>query len=122
MGILPRPPLKADAGKNAVQLGSKPKNLSRGKKARTAVPEAEFLRNLGLGGEVDVRKLVSSFGLTVTEAALAAILVRGHSIEAAAVQLSITTREARSHLKRIFMKTDLHSGLRVSRRSTVLES
>jgi DNA-binding CsgD family transcriptional regulator len=48
------------------------------------------------------------YGLTRGEAALAASLVRGKSIEEAAEELFISPHTARTHLKRIFMKTDTH--------------
>ena len=48
------------------------------------------------------------YGLTRGEAALAASLVRGKSLEAAAAELCISPHTARTHLKRIFMKTDTH--------------
>ncbi len=57
---------------------------------------------------VDERALSSLYGLTRGEAALAALLVQGQSIEDAAGQLFISTHTARTHLKRIFMKTDTH--------------
>jgi DNA-binding CsgD family transcriptional regulator len=60
--------------------------------------------NLG----VDEKALVSIYGLTRGEAALAAKVVQGKSIEAAADELCISPHTARTHLKRIFMKTDTH--------------
>lgn len=61
-----------------------------------------------LGLVVDERALVSLYGLTRGEAALAAKLVQGKSIEDAANELFISAHTARTHLKRIFMKTDTH--------------
>lgn len=61
-----------------------------------------------LGLVVDERALVSLYGLTRGEAALAAKLVQGKSIEEAAGELYISAHTARTHLKRIFMKTDTH--------------
>jgi len=58
--------------------------------------------------EVNADILSRLYGLTRGEAALAAILVRGKSIEEAAEQLFISPHTARTHLKRIFMKTDTH--------------
>ena len=57
---------------------------------------------------VDEKALVSIYGLTRGEAALAAKIVQGKSIEAAADELCISPHTARTHLKRIFMKTDTH--------------
>ena len=57
---------------------------------------------------VDERALISLFGLTRGEASFAAKIVQGKSIEQAAAELFISTHTARTHLKRIFMKTDTH--------------
>jgi len=57
---------------------------------------------------VDERALSSVYGLTRGEAALAAKLVQGKSIEIASEELFISAHTARTHLKRIFMKTDTH--------------
>jgi len=61
-----------------------------------------------LGLEVDPGDLCRLYGLTRGEAALAVHLVRGKSIEEAAEALFISPHTARTHLKRIFMKTDTH--------------
>jgi len=58
--------------------------------------------------EVDEAVLRKLYGLTRGEAALAAILMQGKSIDDAAAQLFISPHTARTHLKRIFMKTDTH--------------
>jgi DNA-binding CsgD family transcriptional regulator len=60
------------------------------------------------GLEVDESILSKLYGLTRGEATLAAHLLRGKSIEEAAEQLFISPHTARTHLKRIFMKTDTH--------------
>jgi DNA-binding CsgD family transcriptional regulator len=61
-----------------------------------------------LGLVVDERALSSLYGLTRGEAVLAARLAQGRSIEEAAAELFISAHTARTHLKRIFMKTDTH--------------
>jgi DNA-binding CsgD family transcriptional regulator len=61
-----------------------------------------------LGLEVDESVLSKLYGLTRGEAALAAHLLRGKSIEEAAELLFVSPHTARTHLKRIFMKTDTH--------------
>ena len=48
------------------------------------------------------------FGLTPSEAKLAAILVKGDALDHAAEMLSITRETARQRLKAIFAKTDTH--------------
>jgi len=60
------------------------------------------------GVDIDEGVLCKLYGLTRGEAALAAILLQGKSIEEAAAQLFISPHTARTHLKRIFMKTDTH--------------
>jgi DNA-binding CsgD family transcriptional regulator len=60
------------------------------------------------GVEVNADMLVKLYGLTRGEAGLAAHLVKGQSIEEAAAAMFISPHTARTHLKRIFMKTDTH--------------
>jgi DNA-binding CsgD family transcriptional regulator len=57
---------------------------------------------------VDEQALSSLYGLTRGEATLAALLMQGLSLDEAAAQLFISSHTARTHLKRIFMKTDTH--------------
>lgn len=61
-----------------------------------------------LGLVVNEQALISLYGLTRGEAALAQKLVQGQSIEESAAELFISPHTARTHLKRIFMKTDTH--------------
>jgi DNA-binding CsgD family transcriptional regulator len=61
-----------------------------------------------LGLEIDESVLIKLYGLTRGEAGLATHLLRGKSIEEAAASLFISPHTARTHLKRIFMKTDTH--------------
>jgi DNA-binding CsgD family transcriptional regulator len=58
--------------------------------------------------DVNITVLIRLYGLTRGEASLAAALMRGKSIEEAAEELFISPHTARTHLKRIFMKTDTH--------------
>lgn len=76
-----------------------------GSENRTALLK---LYDQDLGLEVDAGDLCRLYGLTRGEAALAVLLVRGKSIEEAAEELFISPHTARTHLKRIFMKTDTH--------------
>ena len=71
-------------------------------------PALLMLYDQELSLKVNVDVLSKLYGLTRGEAALAAILVRGKSIEEAADELFISPHTARTHLKRIFMKTDTH--------------
>lgn len=57
---------------------------------------------------VDETVLCKLYGLTRAEAALAANLLQGKSIEEAAAELVISHHTARTHTKRIFMKTDTY--------------
>jgi DNA-binding CsgD family transcriptional regulator len=61
-----------------------------------------------IGLQVDAGDLCRLYGLTRGEAALAVRLVQGKSIDDAAAELFISPHTARTHLKRIFMKTDTH--------------
>jgi DNA-binding CsgD family transcriptional regulator len=76
-----------------------------GTDSRTALLK---LYDQDMGLEVDAGDLCRLYGLTRGEAALAVLLVRGKSIEEAAAELFISPHTARTHLKRIFMKTDTH--------------
>ena len=58
--------------------------------------------------EVNLSTLSKLYGLTRGEAVLTASLMRGKSIDEAADELFISPHTARTHLKRIFMKTDTH--------------
>jgi DNA-binding CsgD family transcriptional regulator len=70
---------------------------------RTALVE---LYDQDSGLEVDAGDLCRLYGFTRGEAALALHLVRGKTIDEAAAALFISPHTARTHLKRIFMKTD----------------
>jgi len=61
-----------------------------------------------MGMVVDEGALSRIYGLTRGEAALARHLIQGISLEEAAEKLFISPHTARTHLKRIFMKTDTH--------------
>jgi DNA-binding CsgD family transcriptional regulator len=61
-----------------------------------------------MGMVVDESALSRIYGLTRGEAALATHLIQGRSLEEAAEKLFISLHTARTHLKRIFMKTDTH--------------
>jgi len=77
----------------------------QGAEQRTALLK---LYDQDLGLVVDERALISLYGLTRSEAALTTKLIQGKSVEEAAAQLFISAHTARTHLKRIFMKTDTH--------------
>jgi len=77
----------------------------RDRNSRTALLK---LYDRDLGVIVDEHALSSLYGLTRGEAGLAARLVQGKSLEEASAELFISTHTARTHLKRIFMKTDTH--------------
>lgn len=49
-----------------------------------------------------------TYGLTRSEAIVASMLVDGYSLEDIALELGVETSTARSHLKRVFTKTETH--------------
>jgi len=77
----------------------------RGTEQKTALMK---LYDQDQGLVVNEKALISLYGLTRSEAAFAAELVQGRSIEEAAQEIFISAHTARTHLKRIFMKTDTH--------------
>jgi DNA-binding CsgD family transcriptional regulator len=76
-----------------------------GSTGRTALLK---LYDQDMGMMVDEGALSRIYGLTRGEAALATHLIQGRSLEEAAEKLFISLHTARTHLKRIFMKTDTH--------------
>lgn len=56
----------------------------------------------------DPRILMETYALTRSEAIVAAMLVDGNSLEDIAEKLGVEMSTARSHLKRVFAKTDTH--------------
>jgi DNA-binding CsgD family transcriptional regulator/PAS domain-containing protein len=52
--------------------------------------------------------LCEFYHMTPAEARLTALIVSGHSLHAAATSLSITKNTARTHMKRIYVKTETH--------------
>ncbi len=76
-----------------------------GTSGRTALLK---LYDQDMGMLVDEGALSRIYGLTRGEAALARHLIQGISLEEAAEKLFISPHTARTHLKRIFMKTDTH--------------
>lgn len=73
--------------------------------ARTALMT---ISDPAVGPETNERDLVRLYGLTRGEAAIAALVIQGKTIEEAADALFISAHTARTHLKRIFSKTDTH--------------
>lgn len=71
-------------------------------------------------GAPDEARLRQFYGLTPTEARLAALIARGKSIEEVAGTLGITTGTARVHLKHVFSKT--HTGRQAELVHLVLSS
>ena len=60
------------------------------------------------GGAEQLTMLRQAFGLTSSEARIAACLAGGKSLEEAAQEMAIAQETARSHLKAVFRKTDTH--------------
>ena len=65
-----------------------------------------FINDPEIKVSLDATTLFTTYGLTRSEANLARCLLNGKNLEQAAEELSITSNTARTHLKRIFMKTD----------------
>lgn len=55
-----------------------------------------------------IRQLLDLYHLTPAEARLAALIVGGYSLRAAACRLHISNNTARTHMKRIYDKTETH--------------
>jgi DNA-binding CsgD family transcriptional regulator/PAS domain-containing protein len=55
-----------------------------------------------------VRQLYDLYHLTPAEARLAALILRGYSLHAAARRLHVSNNTARTHMKRIYDKTETH--------------
>jgi DNA-binding CsgD family transcriptional regulator len=53
-------------------------------------------------------RLMQAYGLTVAEAGVAQLLLRGHSNAAIAERLHITVETARTHVRRLLAKTSTH--------------
>jgi DNA-binding CsgD family transcriptional regulator len=58
---------------------------------------------------IDPEMLQQMYGMTPTEARVASGIIRGRNMEEIAEELAIEISTARSHLKRVFQKTDTHS-------------
>src|SRR6185437_1745585 len=65
-----------------------------------------FVRPLDHGAGVP--RLCGYYRMTPAEARLAALILQGHSLLAAASELHITKNTARTHMKRIYVKTATH--------------
>jgi DNA-binding CsgD family transcriptional regulator len=70
--------------------------------------KAVFISARDRGQETGEEHLRRLYDLTPTEAALASLLVQGMSLKDAAAELNVAENTARTHLKRIFDKTDTH--------------
>jgi DNA-binding CsgD family transcriptional regulator/PAS domain-containing protein len=55
-----------------------------------------------------VQRLCGYYHMTPAEARLAALILRGHSLLAAASELHVSMNTARTHMKRIYLKTATH--------------
>lgn len=70
--------------------------------------KAVFISSRDRGQETSEEHLRRLYDLTPSEAGLASFLVQGMSLKEASAELNITENTARTHLKRIFDKTDTH--------------
>jgi DNA-binding CsgD family transcriptional regulator len=53
-------------------------------------------------------RLIQAYGLTMAEAGIAQLLLRGNDIAAVAARLTISLETARTHLRRLLVKTGTH--------------
>jgi DNA-binding CsgD family transcriptional regulator len=73
--------------------------------ARVAV----FITESDVSGAIDRTAVTDTFRLTQREADVALLLASGHDLIGVAAELGLTHSTVRSHLKRVFDKTDVHS-------------
>jgi DNA-binding CsgD family transcriptional regulator len=69
---------------------------------------AIFLKELAAPVRVDKTALTDAFRLTRREAEIAAMIGEGRELEQIAAALDLSIGTVRSHLKRVFSKTDTH--------------
>src|SRR5262249_39712617 len=69
---------------------------------------AIFLKELAAPVRVDKTALTDAFRLTRREAEIAAMIGEGSELEQIAAALDLSIGTVRSHLKRVFSKTDTH--------------
>jgi FixJ family two-component response regulator len=96
---LPRPSGRADLSLLVIPLATDRAQITKG--PATAV----FVSDPEQRVETPAALLCRLYGLTPTEARVAAILMQGKSVEDAGNELSMRTNTARTHIKHIFQKT-----------------
>lgn len=93
------------SGEGDLRLLVRPVALGRWSQGRTAPAVALFVAGGAQQKQVSPELVQKLFGLTRAEAALAAELARGCSLDAAAEAQGIARNTARAHLRSIFAKT-----------------
>src|SRR5207247_10282806 len=78
---------------------------------RAVLPEPRaacivFVSDPDLHPEPDDELLQRHYGLTATEARVAALLVQGMNVKRVAEEMNVTLNTTRTHLKRVFAKTN----------------
>ena len=68
-----------------------------------------FITEADVSGAIDRTAVADTFRLTQREADVALLLAAGHDLIGVAAQLGLSHSTVRSHLKRVFDKTDVHS-------------
>lgn len=108
MASCPGPPVKDGIRSSGRVISRRPKASAYpvAQAENTQAAESSPLARFPLNPAADERELIFLYGLTRGEAAQAVKLVQGKSIDRASAELCISTYAARSHLKRILMKTD----------------
>ncbi len=97
--------LATAAGSRSLAVLVSPLRLDRRALDDPRVLAAVFVRDPDRRPAATEEALQQLYGLTRAESRLASLLVSGLSLEAAAKRLGVTTNTARTHLKRVFAKT-----------------
>jgi len=99
---IPRKPPRAPLTLLIAPLGG------RAGQGEAPLVKAVFISSRDRGQDTGEEHLRRLYDLTPSEAGLASLLVQGMSLKEAAAELNVTENTARTHLKRIFDKTDTH--------------
>jgi len=97
--------LRRASGDGELRLLIRPVALGRWSEGRTAPAVALFVAGAAEPRQVSPELVQKLFGLTRAEAALAAELAGGRSLDEAAAALGVARNTARAHLRAIFAKT-----------------
>jgi DNA-binding CsgD family transcriptional regulator len=102
---LPRPSGRAPLLLAVAPIWRLDRSIAGVPSARVAV----FISESDVSGAIDRTAVADTFRLTQREADVALLLAAGHDLIGVAAELGLTHSTVRSHLKRVFDKTDVHS-------------